>query len=326
MVPVSGIKRMAHANGLSIQPAEASWTVANGVRALVMASRSPSTSQRRRLRLGAIGVDIRGFPKLQPTQINVRPNAALLVVPLKGHGELITETLHATADITHAVLLARPGMSTLVWTPGSEGVILHWPRVRAQILASRRLDLPVRLGVRDAVLPLALSEHLGPLVASLVEEADGLPALTEERERLWIDQLEAAFTTLLINTPGREAILPVSRSIRRAVQHVRDNAETDMDAASVATISGVAPRTLREGFRACLGVSLSAFIQETRLKKARERLESAHDPRAMSEIATAAGFGSPSSFSRAYLRVFGETPSRTRANSVGQTGAMWKIE
>lgn len=315
---------MVHANSLSMQPAEAPWTVADGAGTVmtVPAYMSP----RRRLRLGALGVDIRRFPKLQPTQINVRPNAALLIVPLEGRGELITETLHATVDIAHAVLLARPGTSTLVWTPGSKGLVLHWPRRRAQVLASRSLDLPVRLGASDVVLPLTLSERLGPLVANLVDEIDCTPLLAEDRQRLWVDRLEAVFTTLLVNAPGRETILPVSRSIRRAMQHVRENAETDLDASTVATISGVTPRTLREGFRACLGISLSAFLQETRLRWARERLSSGHDSRAMSEIARATGFGSASSFSRAYVRAFEETPSQTRTRSVHQAEVMRKIE
>lgn len=270
----------------------------------------------RRLRVGSITIDLRRFTKLHLMQFTVKPDTVLLAVSLEGRGEVINEAFQATADAGHALLLARPGVSTLVWAPESEGLILHLPRQRMQVLASQQLDLPVRLGTIGRALPLPPEAPLRTMLADLAGEADRNALLSEERQRLWCGRLEAVVTTLLFDAPERDAILPVSRSVRRAMQYARENAEAELSAEDLAAVSGVTVRTLREGFRTCLGVTLATFVQDVRLAHARKRLASGHESRSMAEIARTAGFGSTSSFSRAYVRAFEETPSQTRARGV----------
>jgi AraC-like DNA-binding protein len=272
---------------------------------------------RRRVRIGAINLDIRRFTKLSVAPLAVRPNIGLLVVALEGTAEVVNETFRATVDDGRAVLLARPGSPTLVWSAGSEGVVMQWPRALMQVLASQSLGLPVRLAASDTVLPFPSGKGLPALVTELVDETGLAGSLPDHRERLWAARLEAATLRMLVEHPNRNSILPVARSILRAMQHVRDNAETNLDAVTLAGMSGITARTLREGFRACFGVPLASYIQEARLKRARERLASRHDFCSIAEIARAAGFGSASSFSRAYVRAFKETASQTRARSVG---------
>lgn len=281
---------------------------------------------RRRIRLGAISFDVRRFPRQRAVQLSIRANMAVLVLALEGRAELIGESIRTTVSEGQAILLARPGASTLVWSAGAEGVVIHWPRARIQMLASRHLDQPVRLAACDVAVPLPPDEILPRLVAAYVDDVEQAGILGDDRQYLWAGRLENAFIGLLTGHADCAAILPIARSIRRAIQHIRDNAETDVDAAALAAMSGVVPRTLREGFRTCLGISLAAFVQETRLKRARERLASGFDTRAMAEVSQAAGFRSASAFSRAYVRAFAETPSQTRARSARQGGVRRETE
>lgn len=313
---------MVHANGTSMHLTGAR----SGSQPEPARTRVAPPAHRRRVRIGAIGAEIRRFARQQPTQITVRSNSVLLIVALEGWGQVVSDAFEATVDRANALLLARPGGSTLVWTPASEGVVLHLPRQRMQVLASRRLDIPVRLGPGDTMFRLAADDRLFALLGELADECDKASGLSEDRQRLWSGRLEAVITTLLVEAPDRDAILPVSRSVRRVMQHVRDNAERDLDQTELAAVSGVTLRTLREGFRSCLGVSLATFVQDTRLAKARERLQSGHDSRTMTQVAEAAGFGSASSFSRAYARAFEESPSQTRARGVRQTEIKARID
>lgn len=313
---------MVHANGTSLhQTGARTGSISEPAR--IHATTPPL---RRRVRLGGISAEIRCFPRQQPTPITVRANSVLLIVALEGWGQIVSDAFQATADRSHALFLARPGGSILVWTPVSEAVVLHLPRQRMQTLASRRIDMPVRLGLTDSMLRLTPGDRLSALLGELADECERAPALSDDRQRLWAGRLEAVVTTLLVEAPDRDAILPVSRSVRRVMQHVRDNAESDLEPAALAAVSGVTLRTLREGFRSCLGLSLATFVQETRLAKARERLESGHDSRSMTQVAEAAGFGSASSFSRAYARAFEESPTQTRARGVRQRDMAARID
>lgn len=312
---------MVHVNDISVQPKRGRAGSENERCVL-----APTQEGTQRMRVGAISVEVRRSTRRFSTHITVGRNDAVLAVALRGCSETENDAVGNLIDTETAVLLAKPGRSRLVWSPASEGVILRISRQRLQGLSSRRIGLPTRLAAVDRALPLSVNERLAPLLRELIDECDRDAALSDDRQRLWCGRLEATITTLLVNMPVRETVLAVSRSVRRAMQHVCDNAEVELDVATLASISGVTVRTLREGFRSCLGVSLTAFIQETRLAKARERLLSGHDSRSMARVAEAAGFCSASSFSRAYSRTFEESPTDTRARGVREGEVRRKLD
>src|SRR3546814_1745731 len=78
-------------------------------------------------------------------------------------------------------------------------------------------------------------------------------------------------TICALVTGVQTCALPISRSVNRAIAYIRANAECDIDDVALAAVTGVTSRTIRDGFRVCLGMPLSSFIQQARLQRARER-------------------------------------------------------
>jgi AraC-like DNA-binding protein len=145
-------------------------------------------------------------------------------------------------------------------------------------------------------------------------EATG-PAGASAQDR-FIDRLVAAIERQQL----APAVFLLARSVKRAMDQVRESGgQCDGDA--LAAAAGVTSRTLRNSFRACLGLTLATFIQQEQLETVRRQLASARESRTIQAIAEAAGFASAIAFSRAYQRCFGETPTQTRVRAVREAGS-----
>ncbi|MES2059079.1 MAG: AraC family transcriptional regulator [Pseudomonadota bacterium] len=116
--------------------------------------------------------------------------------------------------------------------------------------------------------------------------------------------------------PGNAGVLPFARAVNEAMRHVQDDHGKPWDADRLASAVGVTGPTLRKNFKASLGVTVTEYVSAVRLEWAHERLSSGREYRSIADLAIAAGFRSSTMFTRAYLRRFGEAPSRTRALSV----------
>jgi AraC-like DNA-binding protein len=78
-------------------------------------------------------------------------------------------------------------------------------------------------------------------------------------------------------------------------------------AASVCHAVGISERTLRRRFRAVVGMTWRAYLQQSRLLRAMALL--AEQDISILAAGTAVGFESPSAFTRAFQRWTGESPS-----------------
>ncbi len=95
--------------------------------------------------------------------------------------------------------------------------------------------------------------------------------------------------------------------------------EPEFDIAEAARRQGVSPRYIQQLF-AGAGTSFSDVLREGRLDLAFRLLgEPAQLDRGISEIAFAVGFSDLSTFSRAFRRRFGSTPSDARAEALGKS-------
>jgi AraC-like DNA-binding protein len=126
----------------------------------------------------------------------------------------------------------------------------------------------------------------------------------------------AAVVAGLAAEHGIDEACPPSRSISLARRRLDADPARAWDLEGLASGVGVTPVTLQRGFRDCIGATVAGYAQAIRLGEARERLTSGRETRPLSAIAHAGGFASVTAFVRAYQRVFGETPTRTRAESV----------
>jgi len=109
---------------------------------------------------------------------------------------------------------------------------------------------------------------------------------------------------------GRPSRLPAWR-LRRIVDHVEAHLDHEIRIADLAEAVGVSAGYLHRAFRASLGQTPLAFVNERRVRRAQRIIES--EPVSMIDVALRIGFQSPSHFTRTFRAVTGLSPSRYRA-------------
>jgi len=104
---------------------------------------------------------------------------------------------------------------------------------------------------------------------------------------------------------------------RRACGFVEDCLDRDVlpTIVDICASLGVSERTLQYAFRACIGMSPSAYLRQSRLNRAHEVLASS-DPQSTTTtgVATRFGFLRLNRFAGDYQRMFGQTPAETLAS------------
>jgi AraC family transcriptional regulator len=88
--------------------------------------------------------------------------------------------------------------------------------------------------------------------------------------------------------------------------------------AELARHCGISTRHLTRSFKQAHGATLHRYIEEVRLSRARSLLVDTDLP--LKTISWRLGFAHPSSFSSAFQRAIGQTPSTFRAQSIAATG------
>lgn len=128
-------------------------------------------------------------------------------------------------------------------------------------------------------------------------------------------------TDLVVATAGRvqeEAQIIGQRGMRAARYRLileeigRRYAEPMLNGERIAKALGVSERYVQQLFEEN-GVTVSAYIQDERLKAARRQLaDHSQDHRTVTDIAYACGFSDASHFNRCFRKKFGETPTAIR--------------
>jgi AraC family transcriptional regulator, positive regulator of tynA and feaB len=88
--------------------------------------------------------------------------------------------------------------------------------------------------------------------------------------------------------------------------------DSTMSVTSASRMLGVSPRTLHAAVSAG-GETFAALLRRRRLERAAAVLAGDRGLATITEIAASVGFDGPASFSRAFRREFGRTPSEVRA-------------
>ena len=183
-------------------------------------------------------------------------------------------------------LLARPvdedaGMPTLI-----ECVRPASPPLTAGLARLRRA-----ISGRDA----ALDAHacLMELLDAVLDEVVG--------ERRAIDAVAAA------RASTRDELY---RRVLRARDVIHDQLDRPLTLDSMARVACLSPYHFHRSFRAIVGVTPARYLSECRLQRARELLQATSYP--VTEICLAVGFSSLGSFSAAFCRRFGRSPSAAR--------------
>jgi transcriptional regulator GlxA family with amidase domain len=107
--------------------------------------------------------------------------------------------------------------------------------------------------------------------------------------------------------------------VRRAEEYIEANWDQPITIEALALVTDASARSLFYSFRKSRGYSPMAFVKRTRLRHARQMLESPGSD-TVTGIAFDCGFANPSHFASDYLRSFGEHPSDTLRRARGGPG------
>ena len=106
-------------------------------------------------------------------------------------------------------------------------------------------------------------------------------------------------------------------SIREAISYIEDNITKDLSIEEIADRVNISPFYFQKGFGMLCGYSLSEYIKRRRLSLAGSDVLSTNEK--IIDIAIKYGYDSPDSFTKAFTRFHGVTPSAVR-----KEGAMVK--
>jgi AraC-like DNA-binding protein len=300
--------RVAFGKGIGVIGMDMYWPCATDFRSLAApedGARAKPPSPARRASQDGFRFDRIVSQDGRRVMLRPRMTTPLLVFALQDGDEPSAMDGHAMPPGT-AILIAHDTPSVLTVGAGGEVIVIHIPRARLQAAASARLGEPRRLGMTEVRLA-------PPARGAMLEDAI---LLVEDRSPRHAAELLGALMDRLMEQPDSGNLFPVARSVKAAMDYVRDNIDEDCGPDRLAAVAGVTTAWLRQNFRACLGLSIAGYVHGVRLDIARERLLGGRESRSIAAIAFACGFQTANAFSRAYTARFGEAPSATRARTV----------
>lgn len=101
-----------------------------------------------------------------------------------------------------------------------------------------------------------------------------------------------------------------SESISRAIEYIENNLTNDINIEDISKYAYISPFYFQKGFALLCGYSISEYIRNRRLSLAANDLLSTNER--IIDIAIKYGYDSPDSFTKAFTRFHGSTPSSVR--------------
>lgn len=154
-------------------------------------------------------------------------------------------------------------------------------------------------------------------------EADraGSPVATPGKSRLFAQRLLLSLIVDCLSEASPSDSEPVQdlslAQVRRAEEWINANLTEAIGVDEVSSATGVGVRSLQLSFNRIHGCSPQEFIINRRLDEARQQLLVAMPEATVTSIATGLGFFELGRFAQRYRRRFAESPSATRARSLG---------
>jgi AraC family transcriptional regulator len=127
----------------------------------------------------------------------------------------------------------------------------------------------------------------------------------------------SAVDVRLLSARGMDKPLDVRR-LSRVLDFVRNNLDSDLTVAQMASIACMSVAHFSRSFRLATGLPPHQFVSQQRLDLAKRRL--ATEDIQIGEVALCAGFSSQANFTRAFRRAVGVTPAQFRAHKVTRCG------
>ena len=128
----------------------------------------------------------------------------------------------------------------------------------------------------------------------------------------------ARYLVMYVQRPGGQAQFSAQLSAQRAARDplrelqtwIGEHLEEDHSVERLATRAAMSPRHFARVFRADVGCTPAAYVEQVRIEAARRLLETTALP--VDEVAATAGFGTPETLRRAFARRVGTSPTEYR--------------
>lgn len=174
---------------------------------------------------------------------------------------------------------------------------------------------PLLPGESSAFRDLAF-DVVDPLVAALAGNL--LSGEHEPAERLYRDQLSLALLSHLTHRYGSRT-LPVAakgrldpRRLRLAIEYL-ETCDTTPSIRELSVLVGLSPHHFARSFRLATGLAPHAWLRGMRIERAKRAL--ATTSASVTEIALNCGYSTPSTFTAAFTRIAGRSPSSWRRST-----------
>lgn len=250
----------------------------------------------------------------------------LLQMPTRGH-ETIMAGSHVVESTPAVGSIVSPSMAfRMHHGQGTEKLFIRIERCAMERQLTQIQARPPRGALEFAPhisAPLASGAGLRRMIDWLFAEAsDGElfdhPLVVARIEEMLIVALLETLPHNQGGSPGPVGATLSPRFVRRAIEHIEQNAHEPLTVGAIAAEAGVSVRSLFAGFRRFRDTTPMAYLRDLRLDKVRAELSTATDARGcVTRTALRWGFSHFGQFSAAYKSRFGELPSQTVARRIG---------
>ena len=175
---------------------------------------------------------------------------------------------------------------------------LNWPEIAPGLMRLSMEEPEIRQRVILRMEDVIRSQFLAQERQLLF----GMNAL--EEVLLWCDSVNP-----------RQTSASVDPRVRKAVEYLATHLAEPFSERQLALVAGLSPSRLRHLFRSQIGDSPRHFLEEQRLRRAKDML--ALSRRTISEITADIGFASPFYFSLRFKHSTGESPRAFRMRTAG---------
>lgn len=235
----------------------------------------------------------------------------------------------AEVSLDNTVYLAHPGEATIINPTCSTrirvtddcrflSIRLDCARV-AQMLAlqiNRQLDKPLLFhskldfcSDKGAVIGRFINHVLAELELQAADSM--LPNMNEHYENMLVSALLELQPHNYCDSIAEARSVPAHHYVKKAESFMRENLASMITPDELASVAGVTPRTLCNGFHRYYQTTPMCYLKSLRLERAHECLRKASDGETITRIAMNCGITHLGRFSLEYKQRFGEAPSQT---------------
>ncbi len=181
-------------------------------------------------------------------------------------------------------------------------------------------ELPALIHIKgmSAEQPSWLESAIGLLIRESASDQPGAATVVDRlAEVLFVQVLRAH---LLASVPSRGFLAALKdRRMSNALEIIHDNVHTDLTLYAIARAAGMSRSSLALRFKEVMGVTPMDYVTGWRMQRAREMLRTTHG--SLADVAERVGYRSEAAFSRAFKRVFDQTPGAFRRTTTGAVPA-----